>query len=51
VLLVSWLLIALVSLALVNMSIVLALILAVTLGMFVGFRYVRGIEENRFELP
>ena len=50
-LLVFWLLISLVSLALVNNSMVLALILAITLGMFVGFRYVRGVEENRFELP
>lgn len=50
-LLVSWLVIALVSLTMVNISVVLAFFLAIIPGLAVGVRYVKGIERKRYELP
>lgn len=50
-LLVSWLLIILVSLSLVNISVVIALIIAIVSGIVVGFCQIKVREEKRFELP
>lgn len=50
-LIVSWLLIALISLAVVNINIVFALTLAIISGLVIGVRHMRPSEEKRFELP
>ncbi len=50
VLVVSCLAVTLLSLSLINISVVLAFILAIASGAVVGFRYVRAVEEKSFEL-
>ena len=48
ILLLSWLIIALLSLAMVNYSTLLALMLAIAAGLVVGFGFVRGIEKKKY---
>lgn len=49
-LLISWLLIALVALALVNLNIAVSLLLAIISGLVVGMRYVKNMGKVQYEL-
>ncbi|NLA41323.1 MAG: hypothetical protein GX874_07935, partial [Smithella sp.] len=49
ILLLSWLIIALLSFALVNYSTLLAFLLTIAAGLVVGFGYVREIEKKKYE--
>jgi len=50
-LLTSWLIIVLVTIALVNINVTLALLLAIVSGLVLGVGYVRGNKESKHEFP